>query len=227
MSSRDTRDEEVRQATPTVEQGRDLHYWVNLYGMIILTAATVVIAVVAFLFQRTQSDQASVERARIDAAEIQRRYESLRDSRRAQQVQVATALIPNIITGSETDRRYALIALAQAAPREVIELLDVAQERATSDRERTFVRDIRNIASNRELVDEFFGQLGLAREYAAFNFADQACLAFVNGWNRLPESFAGQIDYEKIDAGLSRCSSANRAEGTRNFREAFAKIQTR
>jgi len=208
---------------------RDLHDWVNLYGMIVLTAAGVVVAGVALWFQRTQSSKSASEEARFRGSEIQHRYESLRDSRAVQQGQFAAPLIRYVIAGSEEERRNALKALVNGASNTVRVLADVALARATTDDEREYIQSIRTEASDHELMEEFRDYLALAREFGSLDLGDQACSAYLQAWNRLPATVQAQIDFSRAAAGLDACTSVEpraRLRGIEGFRAAFAKVQT-
>lgn len=197
--------------------------------MVILTAAGVVVAGVALGFQSTQTRRAAAEQARFSGSEIQRRYDSLRESRATYESQFASAFIPYIIAGSEKERRYAFGALAQGAPRVVKELADVALERSAGDDERVYIEQIRDEASRRELEEEFRSQLAQARELAQLELVAEACGAFLRAWNGLPTSLGSLTDTRHAEGGLAGCTShegGNRLQGLTSFRSAFAKIQS-
>jgi len=113
-----------------------------------------------------------------------------------------------------------------ARPKSAARDSPVAQERAANEDERQDVQAARLEASSRELTAEFPELVSLAREFFAARLNEEACAAFRQTWNRVPEGY--DIDYGLIKTAQASCGSSpsNAGEGAETFQVAFQSIQT-
>jgi hypothetical protein len=170
------------------DKDRDLVDWFEIASRFIFTLAAVTVAVMSFRFQRVEQRRVVTERESSVAQDVVRRHATIRDGRRAYEAQVSTALTPFVIRGTPSERRAALIALVRVDARLATRLSAVVQDTSSIAAERRFAAQIGIDASGREVVDDFFEHLGLARELLARSVNERACGEYVRAWNRLPEA---------------------------------------
>lgn len=205
---------------------RDWVDWFEIASRFIFTLAALTVAVMSFRFQRVEQRRVATERESSVAEEVERRHATVRDGRRAYEAQVSTALTPFVIRGSPIERHTALIALVRVAPRLATRLSAVIQETSAIEAERRFAMEIGVEASAREVADDFFEYLGLAREFLTRAVNEHACVEYARAWNRLPERFASQVDYQGVVQGQVTCSAGEYSKGAHELQVAFGKIQT-
>jgi hypothetical protein len=201
----------------------------EIVSRFLLAMAASIVALMSFMFQRVDQRRAVDDRNRSTVEDIRAKNASAEAGQRAYAVQAAAALVPLVIRGTQPEREKALEAMKQIAPRLAADLTAVLQEKAASEAERDFARKINSEASEREMAEEFFGYIKVARQFLARGIYQNACIEYMQAWNRLPEAFGPQVDDQKIAAAEGDCAGSvgnDYSKGAAKFQEAFRKIQT-
>ena len=173
--------------------------------------------ILSWFLIRYHEDKAAQRQAQTALATMQ-------EQRRVSNAQIAISLLPNLMKGTESERRSGLLILASVDPDFANRISSVLAANENGSINKELAHEVNRVVSETKTEQTFFQRLERARTFQQFQLYAQADREYISASDAVPARFT--LDATLIRNGKTKYAEGAFAEAANIFEEAFRGISS-